>query len=103
MSAARNIAHRTEVLKGADRGGAEGDLMELNDWTSRRCSAATVPVPAAQDPGAAATPPWRARRNPSRTDARPSQPTRTISHCPGSVTAPGLVPWKPCWSYSENI
>jgi hypothetical protein len=28
-----------------DHGGAEGDLMELNGWTSPRCSAATAPAP----------------------------------------------------------
>ena len=38
-----------------DRGGAEGDLMELNGWTPRRCSAATAPAPAAPEPAAATT------------------------------------------------
>ena len=33
-----------------DRGGAEGDLMELNGWSSRRCSAATAPAPAPRSP-----------------------------------------------------
>jgi integrase len=33
-----------------DRGGAEGDLMEVNGWSPRRCCDATAPAPAA--PGA---------------------------------------------------
>jgi len=38
-----------------DRGGPEGDLMELNGWTSPRCSAATAPAPAAPAPAAPTT------------------------------------------------
>ena len=49
-----------------DRGGAEGDLMELNGWTSRRCSAATAPAPAAPEPAAATTASWTTRPNLSR-------------------------------------
>ena len=48
-----------------DRGGAEGDLMELNGWTSRRCSAATAPAPAMHEPAAATTASWTTPRNPS--------------------------------------
>jgi len=38
-----------------DRGGPEGDLMELAGWSSRRCSAATAPAPAAPAPAAPTT------------------------------------------------
>jgi hypothetical protein len=38
-----------------DRGGPEGDLMELNGWTSPRCSAATAPAPAPPAPAAPTT------------------------------------------------
>jgi len=51
-----------------DRGGAEGDLMELNGWTSRRSCAATAPAPAApaaHGHAAATTASWRRRRNPA--------------------------------------
>jgi integrase len=38
-----------------DRGGPEGDLMELAGWTPRRCSPATAPAPAAPAPAAPTT------------------------------------------------
>jgi integrase/recombinase XerD len=38
-----------------DRGGAEGDLMELNGWTSPQMLAATAPAPAVPEPAAAMT------------------------------------------------
>jgi hypothetical protein len=38
-----------------DRGGAEGDLMELNGWSPRRCPPATVPSPGVPAPVAATT------------------------------------------------
>ena len=41
-----------------DRGGAERDLMELNGWTSPKCSPGTVPAPAAPAPAAATTASW---------------------------------------------
>ncbi len=38
-----------------DRGGPEGDLLELNGWASPRCSPATAPAPAAPAPAAPTT------------------------------------------------
>ena len=63
-----------------DRGGAERDLMELNGWTSPRCSPGTAPAPAAPAPAAATTASWTTAsdpgHNPSRGHGRP--PRRTI-------------------------
>jgi site-specific recombinase XerD len=38
-----------------DKGGNEGDLMELNGWSSPRCSNATAPAPATPEPAAPTT------------------------------------------------
>jgi hypothetical protein len=53
-----------------DRGGAEGDLMELNGWSPRRCCAAKAPAPAAPGPAAPTTASWRSALTPfsSRAD-----------------------------------
>ena len=60
-----------------DRGGAERDLMELNGWTSPRCSPATAPAPAAPAPAAATTASWKTEvpltRN-HRSDPQPPLP-----------------------------
>ena len=41
-----------------DRGGPEGDLMELNGWTSPQMLRATAPAPAAPAPAAPTTASW---------------------------------------------
>jgi hypothetical protein len=53
-----------------DRGGAEGDLMELNGWSSRRCCAASAPAPAGPGPAAPTTESWSTALTPfsSRAD-----------------------------------
>jgi len=40
------------------RGGPEGDLMEPNGWSSRRCCAGTAPAPAGPWPAAPTTASW---------------------------------------------
>jgi site-specific recombinase XerD len=42
-----------------ERGGPEGDLMELAGWSSPRCSPATAPARAAHAPGAPTTASWK--------------------------------------------
>jgi len=61
-----------------DRGGAERDLMELNGWTSRRCSPATAPAPAA-----ATTASWTTPPDPAAQDT-----TRQLSHSVSYSTVP---------------
>ena len=68
-----------------DRGGAEGDLMELNGWTPRRCCAATAPAPAAPEPAAATTASW-----PTHPDLNP--PGLSLRRtCSASTSYPGEI------------
>jgi hypothetical protein len=46
-------------------GGADGDLMELNGWTSPQMLARTGPAPAPPAPAAATTASWRLCRDPA--------------------------------------
>ena len=65
-----------------DHGGAEGDLMELNGWTSPRCSAATAPAPAAREPAAATTASWRTGRDTSHHRPKGRTAARTTTSGP---------------------
>ena len=46
-----------------DRGGPEGDLMELNGWTSPQMLRRSVPAPAAPAPAAPTTASWATAHN----------------------------------------
>jgi hypothetical protein len=66
-----------------DRGGAEGDLMELNGWSSPRCSAATAPAPAPPGHAATTTTSWTTCPDPTRSPPKlPRSPAHRM-HAPG--------------------
>ena len=67
-----------------DRGGAERDLMELNGWTSRRCSPARAPAPA---PAAATTGPWTTAPDPGHDASRTSRARTPVRRTPGPARA----------------
>ena len=76
-----------------DHGGAEGDLMELNGWTSPQTLRATAPAPAAPEPAAATTASWTTPRNPRP----PALSLQGCLHRPsraGKISA-GYLAWQP--------
>jgi site-specific recombinase XerD len=68
-----------------DRGGPEGDLMELNGWTSPRCCAATAPAPAAPALAAPTTGSWTLAPD----GAAPSGPHSCCGESGGGPAFPG--------------
>jgi hypothetical protein len=74
-----------------DRGGAGADLVELNGWSSRRCCAATAPVPAAPAPAAVTTASWTCPE--AQTVTRPVQLMQPAMRTGGSRAYPRTLIW----------
>ena len=77
-----------------DRGGAEGDLMELNGWTSPQMLRRYGPAPAAHEPAAATTASWTpspdTRDGPALTSC--SEPRRPRGICPTRTAERSRLP-----------